>query len=177
MRVAVLACVSVAISCSAFASEPGERLTWDDFSFEIPGLYSESFLPPLEPADCSAISTPDVLRCGRLFALGSLDAEGNFYFTVEAEEREEIWRTRKDGVTELVAHLPKQRENGNTLDLASLGGLYVDLVNGSIYARLSTQCFPSHDQQCAYSAAREIVRISGLKLLRKVLHGRPQRID
>jgi len=149
----------------AFASEPGERLTWDDIGLRLPRLAAESFLAPLEPSACSTLPTPNLLQCARSFPNSQLDADGNLYFSTNANDGSEIWRTRPDGVTELVAQIPAQREGPfGTTDLAQLGGFYVDLVNGFICLRLTTEC--SSRETCGYSVAHEIIRIRGLGRLR-----------
>ena len=148
------------------ASEPGERLTWDDLGLELPRLRAESFLAPLEPTACHELETPNALQCGRSFPHEPMDADGNLYFSIDAGEGREIWRTRPDGRTELVVTIPGKREGPfGTIDLATFGGFYIDLVHGFLYLRLTTDCSPQ--ASCEYSVAHEIIRIRGLPRLHK----------
>jgi hypothetical protein len=157
--------MSAALVSIAFASEPGERLTADDIHLAIPRLTAETFLEPLEPGECSTLTVPNVLQCARSFPDSRLDASGHLYFPIHTEQTWELWRTRRDGVTELVAQIPRQRDAPfGTVDLAELGGFYVDNVNGLVYVRLTTRCSPQ--PTCEYSTAHEIIRIRGLERLR-----------
>lgn len=164
MRYIAALFVAFAGSC-ALASEPGQRLTWDDIALRVPRLAAESFLAPLEPTACFTQPTPNVLQCARGFPISELDGDGNLYFSTGADDGRTIWRTRPDGVTETVVETPGQRAGPNgTTDLAQLTGFYVDLVNGFLYLRLSTACTPV--ESCGYSSAHEIIRIRGLGRLR-----------
>jgi hypothetical protein len=156
----------VTFACSgAFASEPGQRLTWDDIGLRLPRLAAESFLAPLEPTACLTLPMPNVLQCAKGFPDSQLDGDGNLYFSTGANDGRDVWRTRPDGVTELVVEAPAKRTGPyGTTDLAQLTGFYVDLVNGFLYLRLSTGCSPA--ESCGYSSAHEIIRVRGLGRLR-----------
>jgi len=134
----------------------------------LPELVAETFLGPLAPNVCPDLDPPNPLQCARFFPSNSLDAAGNFYFVLNRNGRSEIWRHTATGATELVADLLSTRPAPNdTVDIVVLGGVYTDLVNGFLYVRFSTECFPA--LQCDYDPAREVVRVRGLGTLLEVL--------
>jgi hypothetical protein len=170
------ACISV---LPAAASQPGERLTSGDVVFTIFGMTASTFIavdPEFDYSTCSQYPTPADLRCD-LLAQGGFDAEGLQYAVRHAHSalnpllsRSEIWRTRPDGSTEMMAFLEPRQGVGAAFDDGRIDRIAVDPVNGTLWAVLSTSCFPAGSPTCFYARpANEIVRITGLKTLRDVL--------
>jgi len=173
----VLGCL-LAVS-PAFATLPGERLSADDLVFTVFGFAAATYVPvdpDFDYASCGAFPTPADLRCD-LLAENGFDAEGRQYairlghsFVNPMLPRTEIWRTRFDGTTEMIAYLDPRPAQGGTFDDGRIEKLAVDAVSGTLYGVLNTGCFPSGAPACLYGGrANEIVKISGLKLLRDVL--------
>lgn len=163
----------------ALATQPGERLSADDVVFTVFGLDAETFVPvdpEFDYASCAIFPTPADLRCD-LLAQAGFDAEGRQYAARLGNSpvnpllpRTEIWRTRLDGGTEMVAFLDPRPAQGGTFDEGRIERIAVDAVSGTVYGVLSTACFPLNSPACLYHGrANEIVKITGLKTLHDVL--------
>jgi hypothetical protein len=173
----VLGCL-LAVS-PALATLPGERLSADDLVFTVFGLTAATYVPvdpEFDYAACGSFPTPADLRCD-LLAQNGFDAEGKQYAIRLGHSlvnpllpRTEIWRTRFDGTTEMIAYLDPRPAPGGTFDDGRIEKLAVDAVSGTLYGVLNTGCFPTNAPACLYQGrANEIIKITGLKLLRDVL--------
>src|SRR5262245_53656224 len=91
------------------ASAPGQPMGCDDATLLIPGLSAEPFLPPLDTAACRDESNRDFLRCGLSVPSSRQDAESSAYALFQTVERRELWRTRANGASQLVATIPTNR--------------------------------------------------------------------
>ena len=163
----------------ALATQPGERLSADDLVFTVFGLAAGIYVP-VDPdfnySSCAVFPTPADLRCDLLTQSG-FDAEGRQYGVRLGNSlvnpllpRTEIWRTRSDGGTEMIAFLDPRPAQAGTFDDGRIERIAVDVVGGFIYGVLSTGCFPVNAPGCLYyGRANEIVKITGLKTLHDVL--------
>jgi len=179
----------IGLGWPTLASDPGQRFSWEDVSIDVRGLRAERFLEPLEASLCGFSGIPEDpppdVRCVRLFPSQPVDAGGAIYFVARAGTDRlrlvsEIWRTRRDGVTERIAHLIGRDVEGGTRDVGGFGNVYVDLAGGQLYVALHSNCVASENATCAYEPAVSIFRITGFDTLRDALgavtdHGKRQR--
>jgi hypothetical protein len=161
--------VIASISSVTPGSEPGEPITWGDTVVALSGLMPGSFLPRVDPASCQNDDSLDFLRCARSFPNSRQDAEGNVYAFKQRVDRSELWRTRKDGEVELVAHIPLSRPApGGCHDVARFQGFFLEPFAGEIYVRLASGCSGPYSC-CLYSDGVEVYRINGLKSAAEVV--------
>ena len=168
----------IGIAWPMLASDPGQRLSWEDVIIDARGLMAEAFLEPLEASLCGFSGTPEDpppdLRCVRLFPAQPVDAAGSIYFVARAGTDRlhlvsEIWRTRRDRVTERIAHLVGRDVEGGSRDVGGFRNVYVDLAGGQLYVALHTNCVADQNSTCAYEPAVSIFRITGLATVRDAL--------
>ena len=163
LRAIVLGAVMIAGAATALASEPGQPITCDDAVLVIPGLRLERFLEPINSDLCANHDYLDSLHCGRSVPTSRQDAEGSAY-ALHLSDRWELWRTRTDGVIQLVAHLPWIRPApGGGVDASRVLEFYLEPVGGSIYIRLGANC--SATGPCSYPERFQVCRITGLSRL------------
>jgi len=183
MRVSVVVTALVILAMPQFVTRAGQRPSPNDVLFDIPGLRAEPVLPALLLTSCSETTPPynqlPDPRCFRAFGAGQVDATGSFYYPWRTANQagsivSEIWRTRRDGVIERVAHIGEPQGSGDNDNGAAFGGLYADLVRGELYVLLSSGCGPSAGPPCEFPPATELFRIVGLDALPDVLHDLPQ---
>jgi hypothetical protein len=142
---------------------------------DVPGLKVEQFLstqdlkacPPAPPAN---EYVPDP-RCVQWTSGPAIDAAGSLYFatgTVEVSLQPKlsaVWRTRRDGSMERVAHVDPRKLASGAWARGSLDGLAIDPFRGYLYVLLRTACVPTlPDQECRGGGTGEVVRITGLPI-------------
>ncbi len=164
------------------ADEAARCLRGEDIRTDIAGLKMQQFLPSTDNAICAPKApafeyVPD-LRCLRWVATPTTDAEGSIYFTIEnagiglPPHPSVIWRTRRNGKTEKVAHIDAREISPGLWARPSIQGFLIDSSHGLLYLVLRCTCEPSQPAQvCSFSATSEVARISGLPTL-QAGHGR-----
>ena len=156
--------------------EPGEPLTWKDVVPDLPRIRIEPFLPRQDISICFSQTPPDDpvpdLRCLRIFPEQPTDAGGAVYFVAESgrsvpPRESALWRTLPNGKTQEVAHIDPRTVKPEVWDRANFQELYVDLVRGNAYVRMSTTCLALNHQECSYGTGYEVFKIAGLPALKR----------
>jgi len=145
----------------------------EDIRIDAPGLKVEKFLPALESDGCApngpAHASVADLRCIRWSSQPAIDADGAIYFmTLDLglglpPQPSVIWRTRRDGKTEMVAHIDPITVPPGVWASASFEAFLIDSARGDLIALLRCTCLPSEPTQiCPFRPTSEVVRIVGL---------------
>jgi hypothetical protein len=171
MRGAIGLVIAIGIvSTGALASESGQPMSCEDAVFSIAGLAAEPFLPSVSvsPELCSPATAENLLQCGFSIPTSRQDAEGNVYALIPNVDRWEVWRTRTDGVLELVLYLPTHRPApGGQYDISYVLAIYLEPVRGALYIRLASgQGGPG---PWAYGDSVQVCRIVGLVPLADII--------
>jgi hypothetical protein len=168
LRVVIGFSLVVATATISDASAPGQPLTCEDASFLVSGLRAEEFLPLLDIELCRDDAQRDFLRCGLTVPSSRQDAQGSVYSLRQTVDWWEIWRTRADGIVELVLQLPTHRPDPwGGYDVAVLISYYLDPVAGALYLRLASGC--GGLLPCAYPDGVQVCRIAGLVPMSEVI--------
>jgi hypothetical protein len=158
-------------------AEPMPWLTDKDVKLDLLGLSLEQLLPAMESLSCSP-TAPGFeyiadLRCIRWTSEPAVDADGSIYFTTEdtgirmPPYASSIWRTRRDGKTERVAHIEPRLVPPGIWMTGSFQGFVVDVVRGQLNVLLRSSCQPTKpDQECRGGGAFQVLRIAGLPVLK-----------
>jgi len=134
----------------SLASDSAVWLTATDIQTDLPGLRVEEFLNAQEGSFCSPQapgyeSVPD-LRCLRWASAPATDADGSIYFTTSdtgihlPPRPSAIWRTRRDGSTERVAHIGARMLPSGGWATGSFLGFVLDSPRGYLYAQFRSSC-------------------------------------
>jgi hypothetical protein len=177
MRKGILILVA-AFAIPVWASQPGQRLTWNDCQVVLPGVYSEHFLGP----DTQGGWDGPLTMVWSWKEGDSVGATGAVYYLDNVSlpcgptdcNRSMIKRVRVDGSIELVAYVNNRYSpQTDSWDIADIEGLGVDNTNGYLYLKLRTYC--SHwnsGSSCNYSETNyghEVIRLRGLDTLFEIL--------
>ena len=157
-----------ALTTGVLGSAPGQPISCDDFVFTTLSLVGEPFLPPILPETCSPSTPENLLQCGFSVPTSRQDAQGNVYAIIQGVDWWEIWRTRSDGVLELVASIPTHRPaTDGRYDTAFLLADYLDPVRGALYTRLASGV--GGPGPWPYPDIVQVCRITGLVPLAEVI--------
>lgn len=162
---------------TAWGSQPGQPLVWEDWIPALPGLGAEPFATREDP-ECTGNNDPGK-KCTWLDQ--RVGADGSFYWLEVMRgivpcapfqascSRWEIWRTTTNAATERVAYIEERGVDHDRRDGLEVNAIGVDPTNGYLYIKMHALSVNFDPSLPLYDSRVEILRFRGLTTLFEIL--------